>query len=134
MALRSPDLAPGRIEPLRTPFERNRQGRIEAVKIGQEIASGRAWGREQRVQHNGLTVQAKVAPLRFEFGDGQPPIHAAARRAVPRRSGPVGQFAQNPLASCALSNRKGVRSSTSARLASTVCRNAPAAASIEEWR
>ena len=32
MALCSPDLAPGRIEALRTPFERDRQGRIEAVK------------------------------------------------------------------------------------------------------
>ena len=95
MALRSPDLSPGRIEALGTPFERDRQGRIEPVKIGQEIAAGRAWGREQRVQHNGLPVQAKVAPLRFEFGDGQPPIHAAAGRSVPRRSGPVGQFAQN---------------------------------------
>ena len=97
MALRSPDLAAGRIEALRTPFERDRQGRIEAVKIDQEIAPGRAWGREQRVEHNRLTVQAKVAPLRFEFGDGQPPIHAAARRAGPRRFGPVGQFAQNPV-------------------------------------
>ena len=95
MALRSPDLSAGRIEALGTPFERHRQGRIEPVKIGQEIAPGRAWGREQRVQHNGLPVQAKVATIRFEFGDGQPPIHAAARRAVPRRSGPVGQFAQN---------------------------------------
>ena len=95
MALCAPDLSPGRIEALRTPFERNRQGRIEAVKIGQEIAPGRAWGREQRVKDNGLPVQAKVAPLRFEFGDGQPPIHAAPCRAVPRRSGPVGQFAQN---------------------------------------
>ena len=90
MALRSPDLSPGRIEALGPPFERDRQGRIEAVKIGQQIAAGRAWGREQRVQHNGLPVQAKVAPIRFEFRHGQPPIHAAARRAVPRRYGPVG--------------------------------------------
>ena len=34
MALRSPDLSPGRIQALRSPFERDRQGRIEAVKIG----------------------------------------------------------------------------------------------------
>ena len=33
MALRSPDFAPGRIEALRTPFERHRQGRIEPVKL-----------------------------------------------------------------------------------------------------
>ena len=40
MTLRSPDLAPGGIEALGTPFERHRQGRIEAVKIGQEIRFG----------------------------------------------------------------------------------------------
>ena len=33
MALRSPDFAPGRIEALRTPFESDRQGRIEPVKF-----------------------------------------------------------------------------------------------------
>ena len=36
-----------------------------------------------------------MAPLRFEFGDGQPPIHAAAGRAVPKRAGPVGEFVQD---------------------------------------
>ena len=33
MTLRSPDLSPGRIEALRPPFERDRQGRIEAVQV-----------------------------------------------------------------------------------------------------
>ena len=44
MALRSPDLSPGRIEALGPPFERDRQGRIEAVKIGQEIAANSLLG------------------------------------------------------------------------------------------
>ena len=37
MPLRSPDLAPGGIEALRTPFERRRQGGIEAVEVREQI-------------------------------------------------------------------------------------------------
>ena len=33
MTLRSPDLAPGRIEPLRSPFKGDGHRRIEAVKV-----------------------------------------------------------------------------------------------------
>ena len=66
MALRSPDLSPARIEALGTPFERDRQGRIEAVKIGQQIGSGpslgeRAASTAQRAPRPG---EGCAAPLR----------------------------------------------------------------------
>ena len=94
MALRSPDFAPGRIEAPRTPFERHRQGCVEPVKRLQKIRLGRAGRREKRVENDRLSVQAQILPLRFEFGDGQPPIHSAAGCAVPKGAGPVGEFVQ----------------------------------------
>ena len=125
MALRSPDLAPGGIEALRTPFERNRQSRIESVKIGQEIGfvrllGERAMSTAQRAPRPGegccrSASSSETASRQFM------PLPVAPSHGVPGR---LVSSLKTSEASWALSKRKGVRSSTSARLASTVCRNA----------
>ena len=43
----------------------------------------------------GSPSRRRLLPLRFEFGDGEAPIHSAAGRAVPKRAGPVGEFVQD---------------------------------------
>ena len=67
MPLRSTDFAPGGIEALRPPFERNGHGCIEPVKTLEKIGAGRSRWRKQRVENDGFPVQAQIAPLRFEF-------------------------------------------------------------------
>ena len=67
MPLRSTDFAPGGIEALRPPFERDRHRRIEPVKTLQKIGASRSGRRKQRVENDGFPVQAQIAPLRFEL-------------------------------------------------------------------
>ena len=92
MPLRPADLAPGGIEALGAPFKRDRHRGIQAIKTLKEIGAGRARRREQRVQNDGLSVQAQMAPLCFQLGDGQPPVHAAAGGALPEGPGTIGEF------------------------------------------
>ena len=124
MPLRSPDLSPGRIEALRSPFERDRQGRIEAVKIGQEIARAEPGGESSEYSTTGSPSRRRLrrSASSSETASRQfMPLPVAPSHGVPGR---LVSSLKTSEASWALSKRTGVRSSTSARLASTVWRNA----------
>ena len=95
MPLRPPDFPPGGLQPLRAPFQRNRQGGIEPVEVLQEIGLGRAGRGEQRVENQRLSIEPQVLALRLQFRDGQPPVHPAAGCPGPTDSGPVDELVQN---------------------------------------
>ena len=95
MPLRPPDFPPGGLQPLRAPFQRNRQGGIEPVELLQEIGLGRAGRGEQRVENQRLSIEPQVLALRLQFRDGQPPVHPAAGCPGPTDTGPVDELVQN---------------------------------------
>ncbi len=94
VALRASDPAPRRFHRPRPPFERDGRHRVQAVKLAEEIRVRLAGRRQQRVQDHRLAVEPQVRPLGFEFRQREPPVHAAARRAVPTHAGPVDQFGE----------------------------------------
>ena len=94
--LRAPDPAPGRFHGPRPPFERDRQRGIETVEIPEQVRVRLAGRRQQRIEDYRLAVQPQVRPLRFQLRQREPPVHAAARRAVPRHAGAVDEFGEKP--------------------------------------
>ena len=96
VALRAPDPAPRRLDRPRSPLEGDRERGIETVQVAQQVRVRLARRRQERVQDHRLAVERQMRTLRFQFRHREPPVHAAARRPVPRRARPVRQFGKQP--------------------------------------
>ena len=96
MLLRGPDLPPGGVGGPRPPLQSDGQAGVQPVQIPEKIRLAPARRREQRIEDQGLSVQAQEPPFGFQFGNGQPPVHAAPGRPVPGRAGAVHEVRKNP--------------------------------------
>ena len=94
--LRAPDPAPRRLDGPRPPFERYRERRVQAVQVAKQVRVRLAGRRQQRIHDHRLAVERQVRALGLELREREPPVHAAARRAVPRHSRAVDQLRQEP--------------------------------------
>ena len=86
MALCAAYLAARRVQIPRPPFERDGHHAVEAVQVIEEVRRGPGRRGHERVEDDGLAVQSQMPAFGFEFTGGEPPVHAAAGRPIPRRA------------------------------------------------
>ena len=95
VALGAADAAPRGFERLRPPLQGDGEPGFEAVELFEEVGPGGDGGRGERVEDDGLAVEAEVAAFGFELRQREPPVEAAGGAvAVPGESGPVHQLGE----------------------------------------
>ena len=94
MLARGVDLLAPRLGRVGPPFQRHRHAGVQAVQVVEHVGAGRARGREQGIEDDGLPVEAQEAPLGIQFGNGEAPVQSGAEGTIPGQARPVDQLTQ----------------------------------------
>ena len=80
--LRPLGLPPCGLDGPRSSLKRHGHCRVQAVELAEEGGVRLSGRGEERVEDHRLTVEREIAPAGLEFGEREPPVHPAPRRAV----------------------------------------------------